>query len=787
MSTKRKKRFEKFLEKELKKEKRAKIYKEYKPFEKKQLLTSFSSAVKRNGKANLDIVGNDASDLIEKESDVDLDLVSEQDESTVPIVYHDTSHVQDADNAKEQKKKRKRRKKSKTAVQVKEASSSEESDAGEVDTPIETPAPVSFDKIDNVVLEKAFYVPVKRLSEIEIARLELPVVGEEQIIMETINANSVTIICGETGSGKTTQVPQFLYEAGFGHPEHPLYPGIIGVTQPRRVAAVSMANRVAEELQLLNGEVTYQIRYDKAKLGKNTRIKFMTDGILLRELSSLIDDSKAGKGDMLLSQYSCIIIDEAHQRTVGSDILIGWLSRIVKLRNSGRIKGIGPLKVVIMSATLRVEDFTQNESLFPHEKDSNPPPVVEVKGRQHKVVIHYNKLTPELDYIDHVIKKVSKIHRKLPPGGILVFVTGQQEVRIICKKLNRLFPNKKSVNPGNIKEEFQDTIFDRDADDDEIIDAEDGPDDFEDLEKFEEASDAEEEKVDILQGNIEDTEELDQEVISDQNLFILPLYSLLSTKDQLRIFQPPPENSRLVVVATNIAETSITIPGIRYVVDTGKVKQRKYDTQTGIQNFQVEWTSMASADQRAGRAGRVGPGHCYRLFSSTVYENYFTKFDVPEIQRVPIEGVVLSMKSMGINKVVGFPFPSPPDRNMLADSEKLLATLGALDEEMRITPLGKHMALFPVQPRYAKLLVLSAFQSKPIIHYCCAIVAAQSVGELFVRDTILAIPEDEESDPDDAGTEKESRKKARSAFFKQMMVEIDSHRFLQDKIRNPIL
>lgn len=234
-------------------------------------------------------------------------------------------------------------------------------------------------------IQRAFHVPIPRPESIQASRISLPIVTEEQPIMETITHNDVTILCGETGSGKTTQVPQFLYEAGFGDPKHPKFPGLIGVTQPRRVAAVSMAKRVAEEMGMNDGTVAYQIRYDRGTVTKQTRIKFMTDGILLRELSGAAGGDGEG-GDLVLSKYSCIVIDEAHERTVGTDVLIGWLTRIVKLRNSGKVKGVGPLKLIIMSATLRVEDFTENATLFPKEEK---PPVVKVDGRQHKVIYNF--------------------------------------------------------------------------------------------------------------------------------------------------------------------------------------------------------------------------------------------------------------------------------------------------------------------------------------------------------------------------------------------------------------
>jgi ATP-dependent RNA helicase DHX37/DHR1 len=231
----------------------------------------------------------------------------------------------------------------------------------------------------------AFYVPVNRLEQYQLSRVALPVVAEEAPIMEAILENDVIVLCGETGSGKTTQVPQFLYEAGFGDPKHPKFKGMVGITQPRRVAAISMAQRVSQELNVHQGEVAYQVRYDASTVNSNTRIKFMTDGILLRELSSAASkgDNHQGGTDLLLTKYSCIIVDEAHERTVGTDVLIGWLTRILTLRNSGSIKGLSPLKLVIMSATLRVEDFTENKQLFPLTK----PPVLKVDGRQYKVLL----------------------------------------------------------------------------------------------------------------------------------------------------------------------------------------------------------------------------------------------------------------------------------------------------------------------------------------------------------------------------------------------------------------
>ncbi|KAI8871917.1 P-loop containing nucleoside triphosphate hydrolase protein, partial [Ramicandelaber brevisporus] len=273
-----------------------------------------------------------------------------------------------------------------------------------------------------------FVVQINRDAAIQEARQQLPVCAEEQSIMEAINLHNVVVICGETGSGKTTQIPQFLYEAGYGHAESK-NGGMIGVTQPRRVAAVAMAQRVANELNVSDKVVSHQIRYD-ATVSSQTKIKFMTDGVLLRELAT----------DFTLSKYSAIIIDEAHERSVNTDILIGLLSRVVKLRANppkGSSIDSPPLKVIIMSATLRVDDFVKNESLFP----TSIPPVLKVEARQYPVTTHFSRRTTH-DYLETAFKKVCKIHARLPPGGILIFLTGQNEIVSMCKKLRKRFPQK---------------------------------------------------------------------------------------------------------------------------------------------------------------------------------------------------------------------------------------------------------------------------------------------------------------------------------------------------------
>ena len=594
--------------------------------------------------------------------------------------------------------------------------------------------------------KKVRHVNVKRSPEDMAVREQLPVVAEEDNIMHTVLENPVTIVCGETGSGKTTQVPQFLYEAGFGT-SGSANPGMIGVTQPRRVAAVSMAKRVGAELGLNENQVSYQIRYD-ASTSPHTRIKFMTDGVLLRELAQ----------DLLLDKYSTVIVDEAHERSVNTDVLIGMLSRVVRLREQRWIRdGSRPLRLIIMSATLRVGDFVENTTLFP-----KPPPVLHIAARQHPVAIHFNRRTVQ-DYIGEAIKKTSKIHTRLPPGGILVFVTGQQEAVTVCRKLARKYSQQAigaaarstiSASVADVENEEMD-LGTCDAAD--IPENEDGEADPEALD-----SDEEEEPEDLPE--------------TDAPMHILPLYSLLPNEEQLRVWQPPPEGHRLVVVATNVAETSITIPGITYVVDCGRVKERRTDPKSQVQSYDVAWISKASAAQRAGRAGRTGPGHCYRLYSSAVYEENFAEFSAPEILRTQIDGLVLQMKAMNIDNVANFPFPTPPDRDALRRAERSLVHLGALENaqarsggrlvtQARITPLGRSMAVFPVVPRYGKLLAQGGQHG--CMPYAVAIVAAMSVGDVFVREESIALTIPDADDPQAA---KEARKAARARFYQSMRV-----------------
>lgn len=609
--------------------------------------------------------------------------------------------------------------------------------------PEQDPLPPELEISNNFQDRKAFSVQVERSSEIKDARLGLPVVAEEQKIMEAIYNNPVVVIWGATGSGKTTQVPQFLFEAGFGSPDSP-NPGMIGVTQPRRVAAVSMAKRVNEELGSMAGKVSYQIRFESSASEK-TAIKYMTDGILIREIAN----------DFALLKYSAIIIDEAHERGTNTDILIGMVSRIVDLRESMRKEDpeIMPLKLIIMSATLRISDFLENPNLFRR----GAPPLIQAEGRQYPVTIHFTRRT-QRDYVEEVFMKISKGHKKLPPGGMLVFLTGQNEITTLLRRLNDAFPttheSQAPIQRAHIAA-INAPVEDEDLDV--------GQANF-DYDQIGDGSDDNGDKFDSEDDKDFDVPDMEYSSPASTQIHVLPLYSQLQTKDQLRVFSPPPDNARLIVLATNVAETSLTIPGIRYVFDCGRAKDKKYDRLTGVQNFAIGWISKASASQRAGRAGRTGPGHCYRLYSSAVYERDFLEHTEPEILRMPVEGVVLQLKSMDLQHVVNFPFPTPPDRQSLAKAEKLLAYLGAISSTGKITAIGRELSIYPLSPRFSKMLLIG--HQHNCMAYTIALVAALAVPDIFIPgnqldlspaspSSINTTPEDRQADASRAKRKKD--------------------------------
>uniref|UniRef100_A0A8C8XAF1 DEAH-box helicase 37 n=1 Tax=Panthera leo TaxID=9689 RepID=A0A8C8XAF1_PANLE len=536
-------------------------------------------------------------------------------------------------------------------------------------------------------VKPAVFIPVDRSPEVQEERLKLPILAEEQVIMEAVAEHPIVIVCGETGSGKTTQVPQFLYEAGYtrwglgagpsGDPQK-----LLRVGAPR---ALIQAPPLVCCVALGNG------------WGPGWRAS-----------------PRPPPQDFLLRRYKVVLIDEAHERSVYTDILIGLLSRIV-----GGARHL-PLKLVIMSATLRVEDFTQNQRLF-----ARPPPVIKVAP---------GSVSRAGDGGEDLV---------LFAGGILVFLTGQAEVHALCRRLRRAFPHARRRPPGTpaaLGPESLPTLPQISLDSYSVLPAGEGDEDREaEMDDEEEAALGSDLDLDLGDDGADGGAQPDASL----PLHVLPLYSLLAPEKQAQVFQPPPEGTRLCVVATNVAETSLTIPGIKYVVDCGKVKRRHYDRVTGVSSFRVTWVSQASADQRAGRAGRTEPGHCYRLYSSAVFGD-FEPFPPPEITRRPVEDLILQMKALNIEKVINFPFPTPPSAEALVAAEELLVALGALQAPQKtervkqlqrsrlscpITALGRTMATFPVAPRYAKMLALS--RQHGCLPYAITLVAAMTVRELF--------------------------------------------------------
>ncbi|KFA62110.1 hypothetical protein S40285_01700 [Stachybotrys chlorohalonatus IBT 40285] len=612
------------------------------------------------------------------------------------------------------------------------------------------PLPAELQPIENTQ-RKVYSVTVTRTPEVQEARLKLPVVAEEQRLMEAIHNHDIVVICGSTGSGKTTQIPQFLYEAGYGSPGSPT-PGMVGITQPRRVAAVSMSRRVAEELGDHSGVVSYQIRYE-GTVNPKTAVKFMTDGVLLREIAQ----------DFALRKYSAIIIDEAHERSVNTDILIGMLSRVIKLRKelAEEDPKMRPLKLIIMSATLRIDDLTKNPTLFP-----NPPPVIEVEGRQYPVTMHFSRET-KYDYVEEAFQKITRGHRKLPPGGFLVFLTGRNEILQLSKRLKTAFGGLQTADGPKVE-----------------ISANDAPLEVEDIEYCNVDDRVDDGSLDLPSDNEEGNNDDEFQIEEDQQaaplkLQILPLYSLLPTREQLRVFQTPPEGTRQIILATNVAETSLTIPGIRFVFDCGRSKERRYDPVSGVQSFQISWISKASANQRSGRAGRTGPGHCYRLYSSAYYERDFPAFGEPEILRMPIEGVVLQLKAMNLQHVVNFPFPTPPDRQSLAKAEKLLQYMSAITSEGKVSQVGKTMSLFPVSPRLARILLLGHHHD--CLQYAIALVAGLSAAEVWVPEND-AIPSLAARDENTIRTNEDIISEDRQANIRRMFNKVhQTFCFLDDR------
>jgi ATP-dependent RNA helicase DHX37/DHR1 len=562
-------------------------------------------------------------------------------------------------------------------------------------------------------------VRVSRTKEIETQRSKLPAVLTEQEVVDAVRNNDFSIISGDTGCGKSTQVPQFLYESGFTEGANEGL--LIGVTQPRRVAAVSVAERVGVELND-SSLVGYQVRYDRKIDEKKIRIKFMTDGILLREVQQ----------DITLAKYSVIVIDEAHERSINCDMLLGLLSGSIRARKAQSVKDprIRPLRVVVMSATLRLTDFTQSGLT-----SAGSLAVVNIDNRMHPVIVHYDRTTAS-EYLPLVTDKITKIHKTLPQGSILVFVTGKGEVHQICN----------SFRKGTAGEEEDEDL----STEGEAEEQEESPDQgrsilVEDFKRI--RTDAQLNEGDEPDFNLgakdEYTEELtfknglgveveakskhkkstpkeksepkppNAEIIPfigggpGSKLRVFPLYAQMSSDRQKEVFRAAEEypEDRIVVVATNVAETSLTIPNVRYVIDCGREKRKEYNSN-GVSRFAIRFTAKSSANQRAGRAGRVGPGHVYRLYSPNVFGEHMAEFPSPEIETNPLDSAILFLRSMGVPSVKDFPWPSPPPDLHVEAAMRRLKAIGAMDLTGRITALGKQISQFPVSPRLAVALVI---------------------------------------------------------------------------------
>ncbi|XP_016941182.1 ATP-dependent RNA helicase DHX15 homolog isoform X1 [Drosophila suzukii] len=467
-------------------------------------------------------------------------------------------------------------------------------------------------------------------------RIALPVFEYQADFMRLLSQHQCIVLVGETGSGKTTQIPQWCVDFAVSK-------GRKGVscTQPRRVAAMSVAQRVSEEMDVnLGEEVGYSIRFEDCSSAK-TLLKYMTDGMLLREAMS----------DPMLEQYQVILLDEAHERTLATDILMGVLKEVIRQRND--------LKLVVMSATLDAGKFQQY---------FDNAPLMNVPGRTHPVEIFYTP-EPERDYLEAAIRTVIQIHMcEEIEGDILMFLTGQEEIEEACKRIKR--------------------------------------------------------EIDNLGSEIGE-------------LKCIPLYSTLPPNLQQRIFEaaPPPNANgaigRKVVVSTNIAETSLTIDGVVFVIDPGFAKQKVYNPRIRVESLLVSPISKASAQQRAGRAGRTRPGKCFRLYTEKAFKNEMQDNTYPEILRSNLGTVVLQLKKLGIDDLVHFDFMDPPAPETLMRALELLNYLAALDDDGNLTDLGAVMSEFPLDPQLAKMLIASCQ------HNCSneilSITAMLSVPQCFVR------------------------------------------------------
>ncbi|KAK1680311.1 hypothetical protein QYE76_041159 [Lolium multiflorum] len=463
-------------------------------------------------------------------------------------------------------------------------------------------------------------------------RQYLPIYTVRDDLLQVVRENQVVVVVGETGSGKTTQLTQYLHEDGY------TTTGVVGCTQPRRVAAMSVAKRVSEEMETeLGDKVGYAIRFEDVTSAK-TVIKYMTDGVLLRETLKDAD----------LDKYRVIVMDEAHERSLNTDVLFGILKKVVARRRD--------FKLIVTSATLNADKFS---------KFFGGVPVFNIPGRTFPVNILFSK-SPCEDYVEAAVKQAMTIHITSGPGDILIFMTGQEEIETTCYALAERMEQLISSSTKTVPK-----------------------------------------------------------------LSILPIYSQLPADLQAKIFQKAEEGTRKCIVATNIAETSLTVDGIFYVIDSGYGKMKVYNPRMGMDALQVFPCSRAAADQRAGRAGRTGPGTCYRLFTESAYQNEMLPNPVPEIQRTNLGNVVLLLKSLKVENLLDFDFMDPPPQENILNSMYQLWVLGALNNVGGLTEIGWKMVEFPLDPTLAKMLLMG--EQLKCLDEVLTIVSMLSVPSVFFR------------------------------------------------------
>ncbi|KAL1222917.1 putative pre-mRNA-splicing factor ATP-dependent RNA helicase DEAH9 [Cardamine amara subsp. amara] len=463
-------------------------------------------------------------------------------------------------------------------------------------------------------------------ANMEKQRQRLPVYKYRTEILYLVENHATTIIVGETGSGKTTQIPQYLKEAGWAEGGR-----VIACTQPRRLAVQSVSARVAEEMGVnLGDEVGYTIRFEDHTTSGVTSVKFLTDGVLIREMME----------DPLLTKYSVIMVDEAHERSISTDILLGLLKKIQRRRPE--------LRLIISSATIEAKAMFNffNSSKKRHAPEGSStqgpklePAILSVEGRGFSVKIHYVE-EPVSDYVRSVVSTILLINEREPPGDVLVFLTGQDDIETAIKLL---------------------------------------------------------------------AEEAHSNQKNSSGLLPLPLYSGLSRAEQELIFTPTPRGKRKVILSTNIAETSLTLEGVVYVIDSGFSKQKFYNPISDIESLVVAPISKASAKQRSGRAGRVRPGKCYRLYTEDYFLKQMPGEGIPEMQRSNLVSTVIQLKALGIDNILGFDWPAPPSPESMIRALEVLYSLQILDDDAKLTsPTGFQVAELPLDPMISKMILASS-------------------------------------------------------------------------------